>query len=359
VGCRRPHPVRAVDGRPGVGRAAGDRGLFHDRQGLDEQAFLVFTDSVLKRRPYIDTLLWAPLLTSLGEAGSGRASGSAALPARATTDGRLARSGELRVPVLFSASHNGFGVAPGVDLNATSELAALFLRARESGKVAVSGRMDIARAGQNQAAVRVIYAALPVYAPDDARRARGSGRRVEPLGFVIGVYDIEQLVDVAISLLEPRGVEVLVRDDSAGGDAQFLHFYASRLSHARRYGPLVCCRRGRGSAADDDPDSRRRPQWTITCVATHTFRSAEAFTKAHWSVLLGGIPVYRPAELLPGAQSPGTGQSNCPDADHLRARGTLSPVGRNGRCRLLGDQRRRDAARVHRPCVPADRRAPR
>jgi hypothetical protein len=46
---------------------------------------------------------------------------------------------------------------------------------------------------------------------------------------VIGVYDIEKLVHVAISLLEPRGVEVLVRDDSAGADAQFLHFYASRL----------------------------------------------------------------------------------------------------------------------------------
>jgi hypothetical protein len=29
--------------------------------------------------------------------------------------------------------------------------------------------------------------------------------------------------------------------------------------------------------------------WTVTCVATHTFRSAEVFTKAHWSVLLGGI----------------------------------------------------------------------
>jgi hypothetical protein len=54
-------------------------------------------------------------------------------------------------------------------------------------------------------------------------------KQADPLGFVVGVYDIEELVHVAINLLEPRGVEVLVRDDSAGGDAQFLHFYASRL----------------------------------------------------------------------------------------------------------------------------------
>jgi CHASE1-domain containing sensor protein len=48
------------------------RGLFHAAQGIDEQDFLVFTDSVLKRRPYIDSLLWAPLLTSPRQACPGR-----------------------------------------------------------------------------------------------------------------------------------------------------------------------------------------------------------------------------------------------------------------------------------------------
>ena len=71
---------------------------------------------------------------------------------------------------------------------------------------------------------------MPVYAPGAARgavSAAAPGKRSDPLGFVIGVYDIEKLVHVAISLLEPRGVEVLVRDDSAGADAQFLHIMSS------------------------------------------------------------------------------------------------------------------------------------
>jgi hypothetical protein len=84
----------------------------------------------------------------------------------------------------------------------------------------------------------------------------------EPLGFVVGVYNVEELVHVAISLLEPRGVEVLVRDDSAAGEAQFVHFYASRLE------PRAASPRLAGLLPEHDQDqprmvvddSRRRPK---------------------------------------------------------------------------------------------------
>jgi PAS domain S-box-containing protein len=267
------------------------RGLFHAAQGIDEQDFLVFTDSVLKRRPYIDSLLWAPLLTSPRQPLPGTAPGRQPAPTAATRADHGWAAGELRVPVLLSAWRAGPGSMQGVDLNAISELAALFQRARETGNVAVSGRMKLARAGKE--AVSVIYAALPVYAPGAARgavSAAAPGKRPDPLGFVIGVYDIEKLVHAAISLLEPRGVEVLVRDDSAGADAQFLHFYASRLE------PRAAATAGGLMPAGDEDQPRMVVSipvgdrtWTVTCVATHTFRSAEAFTKAHWSVLLGGI----------------------------------------------------------------------
>ncbi len=118
------------------------RGLFHAAQGIDEQDFLVFTDSVLKRRPYIDSLLWAPLLTSPRQPLPGTAPGRQPAPTAATRADHGWAAGELRVPVLLSASRAGPGSMQGVDLNAISELAALFQRARETGNVAVSGRMN-------------------------------------------------------------------------------------------------------------------------------------------------------------------------------------------------------------------------
>ncbi|EXI67441.1 MAG: Sensor protein FixL [Candidatus Accumulibacter adjunctus] len=277
--------VRAVADQ-GLDALLEIRGLFHAAQGIDEKEFLLFTDSVLKRHSYIAGLIWAPLLTSSRQVVPGTAPGTP--PARqARAAAAVASSEQLRVPVLLTASRGAPIATRGVDLNATPELAELFRRARANGKVAVSGRMRLDRGGEKEA--HVIYAALPVYASGPPRRAADAGP-ADPLGFVVGVYDIEELVHVAISLLEPRGVEVLVVDASAAGEAQFLHFYASRLEPhavAAASGLLPEADEGQPRMVVTIPVGDR--QWTVTCVATHTFRSAEAFTKAHWSVLLGGL----------------------------------------------------------------------
>ena len=252
------------------------RGLFYAAQDVDEREFLVFTGSILERHPYIHSLLWAPLPRP--GSGKGAAPGDEAVAEK-----------PRRVPVLFATARAGPAVEPGVDLNLVPELAALLQRAQASGSIAVSGRIRLLR--PDGAVAHVIYAALPVYPPDRLRGgATSAGQESDPLGFVLGVYDIEQLVHVAISLLEPRGVEVLVRDDSAGNGGQFLHYYASRLD------PRAASAVDRQLPTDEAEQPRvvvRIPvgdrTWSITCVATQTFRSAEAFTEAHWSVLVGGI----------------------------------------------------------------------
>ena len=275
--------VRAVVGQ-GLDALQEITALFHSAQAVDQNEFQVFAGSLLARRPYVDSLLWAPLLISPRQ-GLQRTA-----PAGSGPDEVLG-AGELRVPVLLSASRTGSGVEPGVDLNASGELAALFRQARESGTVAVSGRMKLAQAGKE--AIHVVYAALPLYATGEAQRAVAAGapgKRPDPLGFVIGIYNIEKMIHVAISLLEPRGVEVLVRDESGIGDARFLYFYASRLEPG-----AAATAAGLPPEGDADqpwmtatiPFGDR--EWSVTCVATHAFRSAEAFTRAHWLVLLGGI----------------------------------------------------------------------
>jgi hypothetical protein len=325
------------------------RGLFYAAHGIDEKEFLLFTDSVLKRHSYIEGLLWAPLLTSSRQPLPATAPGARSARGADSAAASPVPIEQLRLPVLLSASRKAPIATPGVDLNEKGELAELFRRARASGQVAVSGRMRLERPGEKVA--HVIYAALPVYAPGQPRRA---AEPADPLGFVIGVYDIEELVHVAISLLEPRGVEVLVRDARPRAKRSFSISMPAAWSRARSLPPAGCCRKRRGTTAMVVTIPVGDRKWSMTCVATHTFRSAEAFTKAHWSVLVGGWCVPR-CSLLPGAQSSRTRQPDPADADDLRARGTVPPVGGNGRCRLLGDQCRRDAARVHRSGFQEDR----
>jgi PAS domain S-box-containing protein len=275
--------VRAVVGQ-GLDALQEMPVLFHSTEAIDENEFRVFADSLLERRPYIDALLWAPLLVSPRQ-------GRPSIDAPGRRPDNVASPGEVRVPVVLSASRAGSGVEPGVDLNAIGELATLFKRARETRNIAVSGRMELAQAVGEP--IHVVYAALPLCAKGEGKRAAAAcppGRRPDPIGFMIGIYNIEKMIHVAISLLEPRGVEVLVRDESAVGDARFLSFYASRLDPG-----AAATAAGLPPEADSDQPRMTATipfgdrEWSVTCVATDVFRSAEAFNRAHWLVLLGGI----------------------------------------------------------------------
>lgn len=275
--------VRAVVNQ-GLDALLEIRGLFYAAQEIDDSEFSVFADSILQRRPYIASLLWAPLLVAPRQepspTGAERVPASAAA---ASTDPAASGSEQrARIPVVLAASRAPSGLKTGVDLNANSDLAAVFERARTSGKLAVSGRMALPR--PDQESLSVIYAVLPINAPANVRSGAA------PLGFVVGVFDIEELVHVAIGLLEPRGVEVLVRDETAGDDAQFLHFYASRLEPGSTATAA-------GMLPEQDENQPRMVatinvgdrSWTVTGVATHTFRSAEALTEAHWLVMVSGL----------------------------------------------------------------------
>ncbi|HOL65578.1 MAG TPA: ATP-binding protein, partial [Accumulibacter sp.] len=71
--------------------------------------------------------------------------------------------------------------------------------------------------------------------------------------------------------------------DVTGGEMQFLHRYGSRLG------------RGNPPAKGEEPPQKALTIevgdriWAVRCVASDTFRSAEALTKAHWTVLIGGL----------------------------------------------------------------------
>ena len=109
-------------------------------------------------------------------------------------------------------------------------------------------------------------------------------------GFVVGFFRLSNLTNAAISLLEPRGVEILILDESAPVEQRFLHFYPSRLS------PRVI-------GADDYEDWWNNQdetkvtehvqladrQLAIVCGRTDLFRSAEAFQEGPWMALVAGL----------------------------------------------------------------------
>ncbi len=227
---------------------------------VDGEGFRIFAKSLLKRYQGLRSLMWVPLTEGLEQV--------APLPASRV------------VPVVDD-------IRPGFDLASDPQFIETLIRARQQGSTAASGRIayPLPEGGVEYG----FMAATPVV--NDGTAAPDSGRHARRLdGFVVGFFRLGDLANAAISLLEPRGVEILILDESAPAERRFLHFYASRLS------PRDIGADNYESWWNDQSELKvaERVQvadrkLTIISGRTDLFRSAEAFQQGPWMVLLAGL----------------------------------------------------------------------
>jgi len=171
---------------------------------------------------------------------------------------------------------------PWHDITSKPALKAALKKAQNSGEIAVSGRINLSL--KNSVDYGVI-ACLPIY-----RKESEHSKKTELIGFVVAVLNLDVLAHAAISYLEPRGVDILIQDDSSGKDARFLEFYASRLN------PNVVFQEAQIQAWLKNAKMLLTEvvqmgdrKWSISAVPNESFRSAEAFEEGPFVVLFSGI----------------------------------------------------------------------
>lgn len=167
------------------------------------------------------------------------------------------------------------------DVTTQRILLAALQKARDTGEMAVSGRLKLSgQSGGNYG----VMACLPVYQP-------GQDKAKTPLfkGLVIAVLRLDELTHAAISYLEPRGVDLVIEDDSADEQTRFLEFYTSRLNPKASF-PESLVQEWLATAATKLTEVVRMAdrKWSITTVPNAYFRSTEAFEEGPWVVLSGG-----------------------------------------------------------------------
>ena len=256
------------------------------------RGFRLFAESLLERHQGIQSLMWVPQVRN-----AERTAFEAAV-ARERKGFKLQQGvghfesvaiGERSeyFPVLHLAPDRGDGIPPGFDLGSVPGLAATLSRARDQAQMAASGR--IAYPSPDGGVEYGFMVAGPVF-EGKAIPATLEQRRRALSGFVVGFFRLGDLVNAAVSLLEPRGVEILVLDESASEEERFLHFYASRLS-PRSIGPLNYAdwRNDREESKVAETFRVADRSLAIVCGRTEAFRSAEAFKEGPWMVLLAGL----------------------------------------------------------------------
>jgi PAS domain S-box-containing protein len=183
----------------------------------------------------------------------------------------------------YAESRTDSAFAPGYPLASQAVLKTALEKARDSGEMAVSGRLKLSHQGDEKYGV---MACLPVYATVAEQLLRTRA----PRGFVVAVVRLDELAHAAISYLEPRGVDLVIEDESADEQTRFLEFYASRLSPVVFFSETQARQWLLGAATRlSQVVQMADRQWSITAVPNAYFRSAEAFEEGPWVVLSGGL----------------------------------------------------------------------
>ena len=190
-----------------------------------------------------------------------------------------------RFPIQYLESERDSGLLVGQDMGENPVLRALMGRALASGDMVVSGRIPLIRGDNPQFG---FMAFMPVFRPLTPE-ATDRECQTQLQGFVVGVFRIADIADTAMGLLEPRGVEFLVRDESAPTGEELLDFYASRLNRD----PAPASTEWRGWDLDPAPRVTETfpvadRRWSITCSPTRQF-STEVFLEGPWIVLGSGL----------------------------------------------------------------------
>jgi HD-GYP domain-containing protein (c-di-GMP phosphodiesterase class II)/CHASE1-domain containing sensor protein len=187
-------------------------------------------------------------------------------------------------PIYFTGPQPGDKTIFGYDVaSEPTRLEALSL-ARDTGQTVASGRIALI---EKTATNEGFLVCLPVYEKGRPTEAT-TERRQHLLGFVLGVFRPDEMIESALKQLHPEGIDVCLYDPTASIDGRPFHFHASRT---------------RRQATDPaNPDRLYDPSqmsyavkldvaghpWTIVCLPTPGFVAAHR-SWSPWAVLAAGL----------------------------------------------------------------------
>ena len=265
--------------------------FFEASEFVDPDRFKQFAASQLEKHEEIHALMWVPesVLHADTEQTKVNASGR---PENGGVDYKthtfILTGGEnLNNPVKAINADRIEDYPLGIEFGSKTLFSKLLEHARDSNSMAASGRIEF-RDGE-KLIDDGFMAALPVFGAGSAAKFPGQQMRYLR-GFVVGLFRLKDITRASISMLEPRGVEILLVDESADSSDRFLHFYASRLSPR-----IVDAKNFIDWWRDENEQKLERRisvadrQWSIVCGQTAQFRTAEAFEQSPWVVLVTGL----------------------------------------------------------------------
>jgi PAS domain S-box-containing protein len=253
---------------------------------LDRVEFRDYANHMLKHHSSIQALQWIPRVPDSErksyESAARRDGFSDFQITEGIPQGKM-RSAEQRkeyFPIYFAAPSLGNTPSLGFDLASDTARLTAMERAARSGKILATGRITLPGETGNQYGFIVFE---PVYRKG-VLTDTDQARRDNLEGFMLGVFRINDIVEEAMSLLEPVGVDFFINDASASEEERFLYSHKSRL----RKTLLVKKEPAEAGFRKTKVLEFAGRQWMISYSATPEFFAARG-NWYHWGLLLAGF----------------------------------------------------------------------
>ena len=258
-------------------------------EGIEQAEFQLFARSLLGRFGGIQALMWIPQVPHLAHKPienftTGESQQPQITAQTAEGDTTVATPRGTSIPRYYGVFLEGSGVFEDFHLGTNPVFRETLNKAHATGKMAVSESIDL---GPEPGDHIGFVASLPVFRQE---LPENTSQDENLLGFAVGVFRVEDLANTSIALLEPRGVDVLIRDESALKGERYLHFYSSRLRSQNPSEPAngkSFTEEGKIQISANFNVADRT--WSVTCIQTEQFRSAETFEQGPWVVLGAGL----------------------------------------------------------------------
>ena len=259
-------------------------------QKVERAEFQTFVKPFLLHHGCVQAMEWIPRVRDAERAAYEEAARQEGFPdfhiAERQAQGRMVRAArrDEYFPVYFVEPYEGNEIALGFDLASNPTRLEALNRSRDTGKMTATARITLVQETRRQLGFLIF---LPVYRKG-ARADSVQDRRANLEGFVLGVFRIGDLLESALSQLEPRGVDVALYDKSAPVGERFLAFHSSRLRQVPAEMPDDAdahAPRGLHRAATLDVAGRK---WLVLCTPAPEFLATGRNWQA-WAVLSVGL----------------------------------------------------------------------
>ncbi len=200
---------------------------------VSRDQFQTFASQFLQSQPGLQALEWIPRVSAkTREAYEARARADGivdfAIKER-NADGNLVAAAERDAyfPVYYVVPQVGNEKAMGFDLGSNAARLSALNKARDSGNIAVSGRIKLVQETGDHFG---LLAFLPIYVKD-APHETEQQRRENLFGFALGVIRVGDLVESALESLRtpPGGLDIYVFDPGEAPEARLLYHHPSRV----------------------------------------------------------------------------------------------------------------------------------